>query len=195
MTIATRKFTWAEYLSYDDGTDTCYELVDGALIPIAVGTGRHGNIAKFLEQVFDAESARLQNGCTAQRFAIAVRSPRGGRWDTARIPDVVVLPIAQWEAMADTEAVIELNTPPPLLVVEVVSESTVSTDYRSKYTEYAVLDILEYWIADPLKQQVTICQWEEGRYDDLVFQGDQAIESKVFPDLSLTATQILTGKL
>jgi Uma2 family endonuclease len=194
MTIATRKFTLAEYLSYNDGTDTRYELVDGDLIPMAVGTGKHGGIAKFLEQVFDAESTRLQNGWTAQRFAIAVRSPRGGRWDTARIPDVVVLPIAQWEAMADTEAVIELHNPPPLLVVEVVSESTVSTDYRAKHTESAVLDILEYWIADPLAQQVTLCQLEAGRYDDIVFEGDQVIRSKVFPDLHLTAAQVLAGR-
>jgi Uma2 family endonuclease len=194
MSIATRKFTLAEYLSYNDGTDTRYELVDGDLIPMSVGTGKHGGIAKFLEQAFDAESTRFQNGWTAQRFAIAVRSPRGGRWDTARIPDVVVLPIAQWEAMADTEAVIELHNPPPLLVVEVVSESTVSTDYRAKHTEYAVLDILEYWIADPLAQQVTLCQLEAGRYDDSVFEGDQVIGSRIFPNLHLTADQVLAGR-
>ena len=194
MTIATRKFTWTEYLSYDDGTDTRYELVDGDLIPTAVGTGKHGSMIEFLNEQFKQAIQQAGQPWTSKEMKIAVRSPRGGRWDTARIPDVVVLPIAQWEAMADTEAVIELNTPPPLLVVEVVSESTVSTDYRSKHTEYAVLDILEYWIADPFKQQVTICQWEEGRYDDTVFQDDQAIVSKVFPDLTLTATQILTGK-
>jgi Uma2 family endonuclease len=29
MTIATKKLTFEEYLNYDDGTNTCYELVQG----------------------------------------------------------------------------------------------------------------------------------------------------------------------
>ncbi|NJL23339.1 MAG: Uma2 family endonuclease, partial [Leptolyngbyaceae cyanobacterium SM1_3_5] len=32
MTQATRKLTFEEYLAYDDGTDTRYELVDGVLV-------------------------------------------------------------------------------------------------------------------------------------------------------------------
>jgi Uma2 family endonuclease len=71
--------------------------------------------------------------------------------------DVVVLPIAQWEAMATREAGIELSDPPPILVA-VVSESTVSTDYRAKHSEYSVLEIAEYWIVDPLKACVTVCR-------------------------------------
>jgi len=195
MTVATRKLTFEEYLTYDDGTGTRYELVNGELVPMAVGTGKHGGIAKFLEQSFDAEITQSKQAWTAQRFAIAVRSPRGGRWDTARIPDVTVLSIAQWEAMQEREAVIELNSPPPILVVEVVSESTASTDYRAKHTEYSVLDILEYWIVDPLTATVTICQLNEGRYDDAVFTGEMAIVSAIFPTLKLTATQVLAGKL
>ena len=195
MTVATRKLTFEEYLVYNDGTGTRYELVNGELVPMAVGTGKHGGIAKFLEQSFDAEIAQSQQAWTAQRFAIAVRSPRGGRWDTARIPDVTVLSIAQWEAMQAREAVIELNDPPPVLVVEVVSESTASTDYRAKFSEYAVLDILEYWIVDPLARTVTICQLNEGRYDDAVFTEEMVIVSTIFPALKLTAAQVLAGTL
>jgi Uma2 family endonuclease len=195
MTIATRKFTFEEYVAYSDETDSRYELVNGELVPMAVGTGKHGGIIEFLNEQFKDAAKRAGQPWTSKDTKIAVRSPRGGRWDTARIPDVTVLAIAQWEAMQEREAVIELNDPPPLLVVEVVSESTVSTDYRAKYSEYAVLDILEYWIVDPLAFQVTICQLNEGRYDDVVFLGEQAIVSIVFPLLKLTATQVLAGKL
>ncbi|MGA7935143.1 MAG: Uma2 family endonuclease [Kovacikia sp.] len=76
-----------------------------------------------------------------------------------------------------------------------MSESTISTDYRAKYSEYAVLDILEYWIVDPLAVQVTICQLKDGRYDEIVVTGERAIVSIVFPSLKLTATQILAGTL
>lgn len=124
-------------------------------------------------------------------MGIAVQSPRSTRWETARIPDVVVLPLEQWEAMADREAFIPLNESAPLLVVEVVSPSTVTTDYRTKYAEYAVLDSPEYWIVDPIELKVTIGALSDGFYNDRVFTGDQTIVSPTFPGLKLTTKQVL----
>ena len=195
MTVATRKLTFEEYLAYDDGTNIRYELVNGGLVPMAVGTGKHGSIIEFLNEQFKDAAKSTSQPWTSKDTKIAVRSPRGGRWDTARIPDVTVLSIAQWQALQEREAVIELNDSPPVLVVEVVSESTASTDYRAKHSEYAVLDILEYWIVDPLAETVTICQLNEGRYDDAVFNGEMPIVSIIFPTLKLTAAQVLDGKL
>jgi Uma2 family endonuclease len=193
MTATTKKLTFAEYLNYNDGTDTQYELVDGELIPMSLGTGKHGGISKFLERSFDDEIIKMGKNWTAQKFSVGVRSPRGGRWDTARIPDVVVLPTEQWEALANREAVIELNETPPILVVEVVSESTQTTDYRHKRSEYAVLEISEYWIVDSIQQVVTVCTLVEGFYDAVAFRGKERIVSVTFPDLDLSAEQILMG--
>lgn len=198
MTVATKKFSFAEYLQYDDGTDAVYELVEGELIPMSLGTGKHGGITKFLERGFDdaiskrsaSQRAKMGEDWTTQRFAVGVRSPRGGRWDTSRIPDVVVLPVSQWESLANREAVIEFNEPPPLLVVEVVSKSTKTTDYRSKRSEYAVLEIPEYWIVDPLQGVITVCTLVEGFYDATEFRGEESILSPTFPELALTAAQV-----
>ncbi len=194
MTAATRKLTFAEYLKYDDGTDTQYELVDGELIPMSLGTGKHGGISKFLERTFDDESAKMGRNWTAQKFSVGIRSPRGGRWDTSRVPDVVVLPIEQWEALFNREAVIELNESPPILVVEVVSESSQTTDYRSKRSEYAVLEIPEYWIVDPIQEVVTVCTLVEGFYDAVAFREEERIISATFPGLDLSAERVLVGR-
>ncbi|NEO30430.1 MAG: Uma2 family endonuclease [Symploca sp. SIO3C6] len=194
MTVTTRKLTFEEYLSYNDGTDTRYELVDGELIPMSLGTGKHGAIAKFLERAFDEESTIRETKWTAQKFSVGIRSPRGGRWQTSRIPDVTVLRAEQWEALAEREAVIELNEAPPILVVEVVSESTQTTDYRSKRSEYAVLNIPEYWIVDSLEQVVTVCTLVEGFYDATQFRGSDRIVCDTFPELELTAAQVLAAR-
>lgn len=193
MTTTTQKLSFADYLAYDDGTGTCYELVEGELTPISLG-GRHGAIAEFLNDQFKSAIQAAGLPWTSKDMRIGVRSPRGGRWDTSRIPDGTVLPITQWEAMADREAVIGLSEPPPLLVVEVVSESTKSADYRAKYSEYSVLEISEYWIVDPLEAKVTICQINEGRYDEAVLAGKSLIQSPTFPDLKLTVAQVLTAQ-
>ncbi|HEY9695840.1 MAG TPA: Uma2 family endonuclease [Trichocoleus sp.] len=195
MTIATHKLTFEEYLAYDDGTDTRYELVDGELVPMSLGTGRHGAIIRFVVRQFEDALARSGQPWVPLPALVGVRSPRGRNWDTSRIPDVTVLATAQWEAMSDREAIINLNEPPPILVVEVVSPSTKTDDYRSKRSEYGLLEIPEYWIVDPLEEKITLCILEHQFYDSTEFQGNDLIQSPNFPDLNLTAAQILAGKL
>ena len=124
---------------------------------MSVGTGQHGAIAKFLERIFDDEISRQGLPWTAQKFTVGIQSPRGGRWDTSWIPDVTVLTQGQWDGLAAREAIITLAELPPLLVVEVVSDTTRTTDYRTKRSEYAVLEIPEYWIVDMTEQVVTVC--------------------------------------
>lgn len=193
MTITTQRFTLAEYLAFDDGGDRLYELVNGELLPMSLGTGRHGAIIKRLERLFDAEAERVQQAWIAVAGAVGLQSPRSERWDTVRIPDVSVMTLEQWEALQEREAVIRLNEPPPLLVVEVVSESTKSTDCRAKRAEYSVLDIPEYWIVDPLVGKVTICILLEGWYESTEYQGQNLVQSSVFPGLALTVESILQG--
>lgn len=191
MTVAANKMTIAEYLTYDDGTGRRFELLDGDLVQMALGTGKHSDISDNLTGEFRGEIKRMGNPWVAKMMSIAIQSPRGTRWETARIPDVVVLPLAQWESMADREALIALNESPPLLVVEVVSPATSETDYRAKYAEYAVLDIPEYWIVDPIEFQVKIGTLQGGAYSDQVFRGEEPIASPTFPSLNVTAAQIL----
>ncbi|MEH1857332.1 MAG: Uma2 family endonuclease [Nostoc sp.] len=126
-------------------------------------------------------------------MVIGVRSPRAGRWDTSRIPDVVVIPLPQWRELRKREAVIELNEPPPLLVVEVVSESTKIVNYRAKRVEYNVLNIPEYWIVDPLTNKVTVFTLIEELYKPVEFFGTQCIQFQTFAELELTVEQVLTA--
>jgi Uma2 family endonuclease len=192
MTVATeRRLSIAEYLAYEDGSGDRFELVDGELFKMALGTGRHSDISDFLTDEFRAEIKRMGVPWIGKMMSIAVQSPRGTRWETARIPDVVVVPFEQWESMADREAFIPLNESPPLLAVEVVSASTIAMDYRTKYAEYAVLDIPEYWIVDPIELKITVCTLSEGFYGNQVFNGSQPIVSPTFPELKLTAEQVL----
>jgi Uma2 family endonuclease len=193
MTIATQRLTLDEYLTYDDGSDRRYELVKGELQPMGLETGKHGAIIKRLERLFDGQIELAQQPWIALATAVGLQSPRIDRWDTVRIPDLSVLTLEQWDSLQSREAVIRLNEPPPLLVVEVVSESTKSTDYRAKRAEYSVLDISEYWIVDPLLNQVTICTLLEGWYEATVYKGQDAIASPVFSAIALTAENMLQG--
>lgn len=83
--------------------------------------------------------------------------------------------------------------PPPALVVEVVSPGKVNEDrdYRYKRSKYAARGIPEYWIVDSGQAKVTVLMWVDGLYEEAVFQGSNSIVSTTFPDLKLTAAQVL----
>jgi len=63
----------------------------------------------------------------------------------------------------------------------------------SKRAEYGLLEIPEYWIVD-LQGKITLCSLEHQLYDSTEFQEDDLIQSPTFPDLSLTAAQILASR-
>jgi Uma2 family endonuclease len=191
MTISIDRLSFAEYLKYNDGNDRRYELVNGELIPMSLGTGQHGAIIKAVERALETEIASQNRDWVVLPGLVGIRSPRGGKWDTCRIPDLVVIPLEQWRTLATREAVIEFTEPPPILVVEVASESTKTTDYRAKRSEYSILDIPEYWIVDPLLAKITVFTLDEGWYEPAEFQGNDLIQSPTFPSLQISCDRIL----
>lgn len=182
---ATALLSFEDYIAYDDGTENRYELVDGELVAMTPPTFRHMLIAKFIERYLEAEIARLGLDWFCFREA-GVRT--GVR--KSRLTDVYVLPPEQVSGLMNRVAIAQT---PPLLAVEVVSPDSITRDYRYKRTEYAALEIPEYWIVDPLESKVTVLTFNEGLYDETVFLGDQPLVSRTFPELSLTVEQILAA--
>jgi Uma2 family endonuclease len=180
-----RFYTFEEYLSYDDGTDNRYELVDGRLEVVNPPTIQHFLLAKFIERFLDAEINRLR----LDWFCFKETGVRTGK-NKSRLTDVCVVTSAQAQELMNESAVFET---PPLLVVEVVSPESISRDYRRKRSEYAALEIPEYWIVDPLKNQICVLLLEEGLYEEAVFTGSQSIASGTFPELSITVEQVLAA--
>ena len=184
--ILDKQFTAEEYLSYDDGTDTCYELVNGKLVEMPPESNLNARIAMFLLGQF-LNLVPFTRLCHKDA-EIEVASVRA----SFRIPDLMVLSKAGEAALTDSPRnTITLEMPPPLLVVEVVSPDDPARDYRYKRSEYAVRGIPEYWIVDPEQKKVTILTLVEGFYDEAVFEGGQQIISSSFPNFTLKSNQIL----
>jgi Uma2 family endonuclease len=189
MTVATQKIlTLEEFLNYDDGTDTLYELENGELIAMSAESEINRRIAMFLLAHF------LQLGipsyCLTMKTEIAVSGSRV----SVRIPDLIVLSEELAIALEGaSRSIVLMDMPPPSLVVEVVSPNQEKRDYRYKRSEYAARGIGEYWIIDPIQQQVIILEWVEGMYEECVYAGDERINSPLLGNLDLTATQILQG--
>ena len=85
MTIPTKPLTLEEYLNYDDGTDTRYELIDGRLLEIAPVSDLADRIASFLYAYF------LNLGIPHYRLSMKTQIAVGGKLANVRQPDLMVL--------------------------------------------------------------------------------------------------------
>ena len=185
-TTTKEKISFEEYLSYDDGTDNRYELVDGELVLMNPPAKRHFKISRFIVRLIESVISR-------QKLDIEVFAGIGVRTGSnkARIPDVSVIDGAVWRSIPDdASAVVDV---PLMLAVEIVSPGTeqIERDYTDKAIEYQNTGIPEYWIVDPIEQKITVGVLKNGSYSKTVFVKNEAIASPTFPQLSVTAVEIL----
>ena len=186
QTAAKKLMTFEEYLTYDDGSDTRYELVDGELVEMPPESQENNDITKYL--LFEL-SKHIPLALIAFNTEIEVM----GRRSQCRLPDLLVHTEESKAALRGaTRATITREMPPPALVIEVVSPGAANRarDYRYKRTEYAARGIAEYWIVDPEMQQITVCKWVEGQYEDTAFTGTSRIESDLIPNWERSIEQI-----
>jgi Uma2 family endonuclease len=194
MTQAKPRFrTIEEYLDYDDGTDTRYELVRGELVELPRESRLNHKIASFLFETF------IKLGVSSSLLTIGVQIAVSSQEATAREPDFVVLSeecaIALEGAKSD---LITTDMPAPALVVEIVSPGNPGTenydrDYVEKPTEYAARGIPEFWRVDPSRAVVAVLSLSNGSYQVREFRGSSAIVSPTFPTLQITAEKILNA--
>ena len=180
--------TFGEYLAYDDGTDTRYELVDGVLVEMPPESTKNNDITRNL--LFE-----LAKHVPIALIAFNTEIEVTGRRAKCRLPDLLVHTEESKAALAGAaRTTITRDMPPPVLVVEVVSPGATNRtrDYRYKRTEYAARGIAEYWIIDPEELQITVCKWVDGQYEDTVVRGTDSIQSDAIPSFELTADQVFT---
>ncbi len=191
MTVATdRRMTLQEFLTYDDGTDGRYELVDGILVLMGTEASINISITFFLVQAFLQILGYHRLG---NKIHLEVRS----RYATVRDPDLVIHSEDSAAALAGrSEACLTLNDPNPLIAIEIVSPGSEGSknfkrDYELKPREYADRGIGEMWQIDPKREWVKVGTLTDGEYQFKTFRDDDAIVSVTFPELALTAAQIL----
>jgi Uma2 family endonuclease len=124
---APRHMTVAEFLAWDDGTDTGYELARGVPVAMNPPLARHAVISGNLFRILDV---RLRPPCRVW-FGAGIAAEDEG--DEYRIPDLFVAcgPPGKWYFAE------------PRLIVEVLSPSTEKDDRTAKLDFYRSLPSVE----------------------------------------------------
>ena len=184
--------TLEEYLHYDDGTDTRYELVEGVLVEMGAERRVNEKIALWLLSQF---LQLVPISLLARGTQISVESQS----TTVRNPDLIILTEQLDQLLSRAkQSLITVEMPPPVLVVEVVSPGKEGTenydrDYIEKRREYALRGIPEYWIIDPARQVILVLTLKGQVYQEQRFVGEARVISPTFLQLQVTAEQILSA--
>jgi len=193
MTQAKARFrTIEEYAALDpsDLPEGHYELIDGEIIELPPESDPNVEIASLLSFVL----AQIVPYYLIRRGTeIFVSS----RTVTSRFPDLLVLTEEGRTAIRGAKrSAITSEMPAPQLVIEVVSPGKPGSrnhnrDYVEKPKEYAARGIAEFWQIDLGRAVVRVLTLEGETYQPEEFRGDDRVISPTFPDLQLTAAQIL----
>lgn len=163
-----RRLTIEEFLAWDDGTETRYELERGVPVAMNPPLVPHARIAQNVGTVIERMLAG-QRPCRALQNAGVVIS----RIDqTFYIPDVVVTCEEPREAPY-VEA--------PRLVVEILSPSTERLDKTTKVPAYGRLPTVEeIWLVSAARRWVLVWRRTEGGWlAQLPYEGEASFASPV----------------
>jgi Uma2 family endonuclease len=124
---ARKLWSLDEFLAFDDGADTRYELFDGQIVAMAPASDVHGAlVTRLARRIGNA----LRPGCEVIGEAGIVPPERADSWYQADLA-VTCTGLTGQQFVAE-----------PILIVEVLSPSTATTDRDRKLPDYRTIPCL-----------------------------------------------------
>jgi Uma2 family endonuclease len=180
--LAIRPMSVAEFLRWDDGTDTRYELVGGFPMAMALPARAHGILCARLAGAIDA-GLRPLRPCAAQTEAGITRPDHD---DSFYVADIAVTcrPYERGEQLVRD----------PLLIVEILSPGTDRHDRLTKVSVYRSIDsVQEILLIDSESVCAEVLRREGSRWITALVRGLDAILRLASTDLSVPMAELYDG--
>lgn len=159
--------TYEEFLEWAD-EDTWAEWVDHEVIFMGPPATRHQDIAAFLTTI-------MRSLAEERNLGKLLSAPYQMKLENGREPDVLFIAEAHRGRLQD----VFLDGPADL-VVEIVSPSSGPRDRGDKFYEYEAGGVPEYWLVDPIREELEVYRLEGERYRTVRPDGG-IFESEVMP--------------
>ncbi len=144
---AKRRATYGEYVTLEASTETKHEYVGGVIVAMAGGSIEHGRLVSRLTALLS--SVLKGRPCIVLPADVRVRIRSA---DRSTYPDVYVV-CGEVERDPDDEHAI-VN---PVLIVEVLSDSTAESDRGDKFADYRRLRSLrEYVLVSQRERRIDV---------------------------------------
>jgi Uma2 family endonuclease len=180
--VAVKRMTVAEFLRWEDGTDTRYELLAGQPVAMAPPAPPHGFLAARL-------CARIEGALRSRRpcmVQIEAGIARPDRDDTCYVADLAVTcqpPRSGDQLISD-----------PVLIVEVLSPTTGLHDRHTKVADYRrIPSVEEILLIDSTSVFAEVLRREGDRWITEIVRGPQATLSLASIGLTAAMSELYDG--
>ncbi len=183
--IKPYSYTPEEYLELEENTEPRHEYRDGAIIPMTGGTTNHNEIAGNLYN-------HLKFGLRQRNYRIYIGDVKLWipRHRIYTYPDVMV--ISGNPIYADQGTTTVTN---PILITEVLSQSTQNYDQGEKFSAYrSIPDLQEYLLIDQTRYHIMQYTKQNDQQWLLTdYQNSEAVVSLKSVDFEITIADIYEG--
>ncbi len=179
---ALKGMTVDEFLHWEDGTDTRYELLGGFVVAMAPPAARHSLLATALGGEIRS-ALRSRPPCRVYGEAGIVRPDRN---DTCYVADLAMT----CEPLRADDRLIR----DPILIVEILSPSTAAFDRQTKVADYRrIPSVQEILLIDSESVFAEVLRRDGERWITEIVQGPAAILSLVAVPLNIPMAEIYEG--
>jgi len=155
--------------------DQRVEWVNGVVIEMPSIDERHDALVSFLRILFSAYAEHITVRVLGDPMIMRLIDV-----PSSRAPDILVLLNDRIDQLQQNQVIGPAN-----LVIEIVSEGSIRTDYVDKRREYELGGVPEYWILDHRKKQAVFLQLNaDGIYDE-VLPEEAVYHSQELPNFHL----------
>jgi Uma2 family endonuclease len=180
--LAVKRMTVAEFLRWENGTDTRYELLAGLPVAMAPPAIARGILALRLGARIDA-ALRSRPPCFGQSEAGIARPDRN---DTCYIADLAVTctpPERGQQLLRD-----------PVLIVEILSPGTALYDRQTKVSDYRrIASVEEILLIDSASVFAEVLRRDGDRWITEIVRGPQAMLSLASIGLTAAVSELYEG--
>ena len=158
------------------------ELINGKIVLTDMMTTPHN---RAVDKIVDALDSKLKSGCEvfSKSVGLFVNEILGDE-SNFFLPDVMVV---DKDAKVDDDGVHSA----PRFVAEVISESTIKTDYIHKMIIYGEIGVAEYWVVDLLRKLIARFLADNDFAPELFDYPDTKILApKTYPEVEIELSEV-----
>ncbi len=154
--VPIKKYTLEEYFELDRNAEGNFEYFNGEVFEMSGVSVNHATIEINLAEILNPIARK--KSCRAFPANLRIRVPTIPPY---RYPDLsVVCGMAQFEELGGLQCLVN-----PLLIVEVLSDSTEKFDRGEKFRQYKLIDTFrEYLLVEQNAKNITLFQKHSDRF-------------------------------
>ncbi|MCL2322747.1 MAG: Uma2 family endonuclease [Oscillospiraceae bacterium] len=179
MSLALKRddYTFEEWLEMDDNERI--DLIDGSIYMRGEPSTRHQRVSRRLTLALGI----FLEGKTCELFYDPFMVKLNE--ETVVHPDIAV--ICDSNKLNDHGCV-----GAPDLIIEILSPSNAGHDLFTKYNQYLLAGVKEYWIVDPIKNSIAVYILQNGEYDATFYLKKDILPVSVLPGCEIILKNIFS---